>query len=87
MGKYLSVTQATIELFYNKFNSLKIKNWRRGWDSNPRIVSNRRFSRPVLSASSVTSPNLNLNLPWFAHTSVQGAAEYPKIMLFARGKT
>jgi len=30
---------------------------------------------------------LNLNLPWFAHTSVQGAAEYPKIMLFARGKT
>ena len=27
------------------------QNWRREWDSNPRTVSRRRFSRPVLSAT------------------------------------
>ena len=31
------------------YNNNKI--WRRGWDLNPRILSYRRFSRPVHSAA------------------------------------
>ena len=33
----------------------KNSNWRREWDSNPRTVSRRRFSRPMLSS---TQPSL-----------------------------
>ena len=36
--------------------------WRRGWDSNPRKVALRRFSRPVLSTSSATSPEISAGL-------------------------
>ena len=32
-------------------HSAKNSNWRREWDSNPRTVSRRRFSRPVLSST------------------------------------
>ena len=28
-----------------------LKKWRREWDSNPRMLSHRRFSRPVLSTA------------------------------------
>ena len=31
--------------------NLKNSKWRRGWDSNPRTVAHRRFSRPVLSST------------------------------------
>jgi hypothetical protein len=30
-----------------KYSDLPVKMWRRGWDSNPRTVSRRRFSRPL----------------------------------------
>ena len=35
------------------------KKWRREWDSNPRTVARRRFSKPVLSA---TQPSLRILL-------------------------
>ena len=45
--------------------------WRREWDSNPRMLSHRRFSRPVLSTTqpslrarkSMTDSNAGLILP------------------------
>ena len=43
-------------IFLNFYNTVcraitVIKIWRRGWDLNPRILSYRRFSRPVHSAA------------------------------------
>ena len=34
--------------------------WRRGWDSNPRALSDKRFSRPPRYDHFDTSPNLRL---------------------------
>jgi hypothetical protein len=36
----------------------KNSNWRREWDSNPRTLAGRRFSRPVLSS---TQPSLRMD--------------------------
>ena len=42
-------------------------NWRREWDSNPRMLSHRRFSRPVLST---TQPSLRV---WKRPVSIPNA--------------
>ena len=51
--------------------SMEKFSWRREWDSNPRMLSHRRFSRPVLSTTqpslrarkSMTDSNAGLILP------------------------
>ena len=42
-------------------------NWRREWDSNPRMLSHRRFSRPVLST---TQPSLRVKKQFSRQTRV-----------------
>ena len=49
------VTSKKDEIVYIKRERLRITFWRREWDSNPRMLSHRRFSRPVLST---TQPSL-----------------------------
>ena len=47
---------ATWVLLHSRIRS-RYKVWRREWDSNPRMLSHRRFSRPVLST---TQPSLRV---------------------------
>ena len=43
--------------FHNLYNTVKINLQRRGWDSNPRALADKRFSRPPRYDHFDTSPN------------------------------
>ena len=48
--------------YFSKGCCLSKKMWRRGWDSNPRALSDKRFSRPPRYDRFDTSPCVNSNL-------------------------
>ena len=51
---------AVKQLSNGYFHVIKKLKWRRGWDSNPRALSDKRFSRPPRSDHFDTSPKLTL---------------------------
>ncbi len=56
ISHYKLMSSFFCDFFYNFYSTVYraitvIKIWRRGWDLNPRILSYRRFSRPVHSAA------------------------------------
>jgi hypothetical protein len=39
------------DFWFYYFTTFGFKYWRRGWDSNPRLLAQRRFSRPLPSST------------------------------------